>query len=61
MLEGARFNRERLAAAAADEMLAATDVADLLVRRGVPVPRGARRRRRAGARTRSTRGGGCPS
>ena len=31
-----RFNRDRLAAAAADEMLAATDVADLLVRRGVP-------------------------
>ncbi|HTX44922.1 MAG TPA: argininosuccinate lyase [Solirubrobacteraceae bacterium] len=30
------FNRERLENAAADEMLAATDVADLLVRRGVP-------------------------
>ena len=30
------FRRERLAAAAADEFLAATDVADLLVRRGVP-------------------------
>ena len=28
--------RERLAAAAADEMVAATDVADLLVRRGMP-------------------------
>jgi len=36
MLEGVSFHRERLAAAAADEFLAATDVADLLVRRGVP-------------------------
>jgi argininosuccinate lyase len=36
MIEGARFNRERLARAAADEMLAATDVADLLVKRGMP-------------------------
>ncbi len=36
MLAGIRFDRERLAAAAADELLAATDVADLLVRRGVP-------------------------
>ncbi len=36
MLSGARFDRERMAAAAADELLAATDVADLLVRRGVP-------------------------
>jgi argininosuccinate lyase len=31
-----RFDRDRLAQAAADEMLSATDVADLLVRRGVP-------------------------
>ena len=31
-----RFDRDRLAAAAGDEMLAATDVADLLVRRGMP-------------------------
>jgi len=30
------FNRERLAAAAEDEMLAATEIADLLVRKGVP-------------------------
>ena len=30
------FDRERLAEAAADEMLAATDIADLLVRRGMP-------------------------
>jgi argininosuccinate lyase len=36
MLGGVRFSRENLAAAAADEMLAATDVADLLVRRGMP-------------------------
>src|SRR5215216_5391230 len=36
MIEGARFNRERLAEAAGDEMLAATDVADLLVKRGMP-------------------------
>ena len=36
MLSGIEFRRERLAAAAADEMIAATDVADLLVRRGVP-------------------------
>ena len=36
MLAGLRFNRERLAAAAADEFLAATDIADLLVRRGMP-------------------------
>jgi argininosuccinate lyase len=36
MLRGARFSRERLLDAAADEFLAATDVADLLVRRGVP-------------------------
>src|SRR3954469_12403207 len=36
MLEGITFRRERLAAAAADEFLAATDVADLLVRRGGP-------------------------
>jgi argininosuccinate lyase len=36
MLGGIEFNRERLAAAAADEMLAATDLADALVREGVP-------------------------
>ena len=36
MLAGLRFDRDRLAAAAADEMVAATDVADLLVRRGMP-------------------------
>src|SRR5512133_309272 len=36
MLSGIAFDRERLAAAAADELIAATDVADLLVRRGVP-------------------------
>src|SRR3954465_5600101 len=36
MVEGAQFRRERLAQAAGDEMLAATDVADLLVKRGMP-------------------------
>jgi len=36
MVEGLRFDRERLAAAAGDELAAATDVADLLVRRGMP-------------------------
>jgi argininosuccinate lyase len=36
MLGAVVFNRERLQAAAADEFLAATDVADLLVRRGMP-------------------------
>ncbi len=36
MVEALGFNRERLAQAATDEFLAATDVADMLVRRGVP-------------------------
>ncbi|HEX2127710.1 MAG TPA: argininosuccinate lyase [Solirubrobacterales bacterium] len=36
LIAGLTFNRDRLATAAADEMLAATDVADLLVRRGMP-------------------------
>jgi argininosuccinate lyase len=36
MLEGIAFRRERLSAAAGDELIAATDVADLLVRRGIP-------------------------
>jgi argininosuccinate lyase len=36
MLDGIGFNRERLADAAADEMLAATDLADALVQEGVP-------------------------
>jgi argininosuccinate lyase len=36
MLQSITFRRERLAEAANDEFLAATDVADLLVRRGVP-------------------------
>ena len=49
MLAGLEFDRERMAAASADEMLAATDVADLLVRRGVPF-REARDRGRRGAR-----------
>ena len=36
MLETITFRRERLAQASSDEFLAATDVADLLVRRGMP-------------------------
>jgi argininosuccinate lyase len=36
MLAGIQFDRERLAAASSDEMLAATEIADMLVRRGVP-------------------------
>jgi argininosuccinate lyase len=36
MLSGIEFRRERLAGAATDEMIAAVDVADMLVRRGVP-------------------------
>ena len=36
MLSSISFRRDRLAEAATDELLAATDVADLLVRRGVP-------------------------
>jgi argininosuccinate lyase len=36
MVAGARFRRERMAAAATDELIAATDLADLLVKRGTP-------------------------
>ena len=36
MIAGARFDRERMAQAASDELIAATDLADLLVRRGTP-------------------------
>jgi argininosuccinate lyase len=36
MVAGVKFDRERLAAAAGDELIAATDVADLLVKRGMP-------------------------
>jgi argininosuccinate lyase len=36
MLAGISFDRARLAEAAGDEMLAATEIADLLVRKGVP-------------------------
>ena len=36
MLEGIEFDRERMEEASGDEMLAATEVADLLVRAGVP-------------------------
>jgi argininosuccinate lyase len=36
MIAGVRFDRERMRAAAGDELIAATDVADLLVRLGMP-------------------------
>jgi argininosuccinate lyase len=36
MIAGARWDRERMRAAATDELIAATDIADLLVRLGVP-------------------------
>ena len=36
MLQGITFKRDRLAAASSDEMIAATDIADLLVKKGVP-------------------------
>jgi argininosuccinate lyase len=36
MVAGVKFNRDRMAEAAADELIAATDVADLLVRLGAP-------------------------
>ena len=36
MLDGIAFDRTRMEAASGDEMLAATEVADLLVRRGMP-------------------------
>jgi argininosuccinate lyase len=39
MIRGARFDRERMSAAAADDLIAATDVADHLVKQGVPFRR----------------------
>ncbi len=36
MIRGAHFHRERMAAAASDDLIAATDVADHLVKQGVP-------------------------
>ncbi len=36
MVAGARFDRERMREAASDELIAATDIADLLVRLGLP-------------------------
>ena len=36
MIAGARFDRERMQEAAGDELIAATDIADLLVRLGMP-------------------------
>ena len=57
---GIAFNRERLAAAAADELLAATDIADLLVRAGVPF-REAHGVVGGLVRAALERGSGCPS
>jgi argininosuccinate lyase len=57
MLEGASFHRDAMEAASADELIAATDLADLLVRRGAPfreahgVVAGLVRRAAAGERT----------
>lgn len=36
MIEGAAFDAERMAAAASDDLIAATDIADLYVKRGMP-------------------------
>ena len=36
MIRGARFHADRMAAAASDDLIAATDLADLLVTRGIP-------------------------
>jgi argininosuccinate lyase len=36
MIEGAVFDAERMAAAASDDLIAATDIADLYVKRGMP-------------------------
>ena len=36
MIAGARFDRDAMASAAADDLIAATDLADLLVKRGTP-------------------------
>jgi argininosuccinate lyase len=36
MVRGASFKRDRMAQAASDELIAATDIADLLVKRGMP-------------------------
>ena len=55
------FDRERMAAAASDELLAATDVADLLVRRGVPFREAHGVVGGAGARGASSAASGCPS
>ncbi|MEA2193834.1 MAG: argininosuccinate lyase [Solirubrobacteraceae bacterium] len=39
MIAGARFDRDRMSAAASDDLIAATDVADHLVKQGVPFRR----------------------
>ena len=55
------FDRDRMASAASDEFIAATDVADQLVRAGRAVPRGARHRRRHRAGERSSAARSSPS
>ena len=55
------FRRERLAAASDDEFIAATDVADLLVKRGLPFRQAHGGRRRASFGSRSPAGERCPS
>ena len=69
MISARRFRRERLADAASDELIAATDIADLLVKKGVPfreahgVVAGARPRggRRGAGRCPSCRRTSCAS
>ena len=61
MLAGLSFDRERLAEAAADEFAAATDVADLLVRKGMPFREAHGVVGRAGARCARAGQGARPS
>ncbi len=61
MLGGIEFKRERLSAAATDEMIAAVDVADMLVAPRRAVPAVARRSSPGSCARRSTPGARCPS
>ena len=61
MLAEIEFDRERMAAAASDELIAATDVADLLVRQGVPFREAHGIVGGRGARRASSAASGCPS
>ena len=61
MLAGITFHRERMAAAASDEFIAATDVADALVRQGVPFREAHGIVGGAGARRGGARQAACPS